>query len=262
LKYPDRYALRHTLGERFYPTSVELCMSVCTSLRLAILFTLFCGTPLFAQESGGGRPQDEAQRSLEIRANTLLDETMKIVADRASDFNQHVADINLVRPLELGNLDSSTVLNSIVSVRSFLSYLNDYQSSNDSLARTFQDSLFAIRHDMPPGVSESALDAFEKSYEADHTAFNKYLTTLHKLYGQVLDVLTFLRSTPYTLSKTKLEFTKQADVNRYQELMRPIDATSRELKKAGEESRKATQIANSRIQDINKAQQQPKRKKK
>jgi hypothetical protein len=237
-------------------------MSVLTSLRLALLLSLFCAAPLFAQSEEKEMPQDEAQRSLEIRANRLLDETMKIVADRASDFNQHVADINLVRPLELGNLDSNTVLNSSVSVRSFLGYLNDYQSSNDSLARAFQDSLFAIRHDMPPGVSEAALDAFEKSYDADHTAFNKYLTTLHKLYGQVLDVLTFLRTTPYTLSKTKLEFTKQADVSRYQELMRPIDATSRELKKAGEESRKATQVANSRIQDINKAQQPQKRKKK
>ena len=196
-------------------------------------------------------PEDLARQDIQNRINRVIDSTMKIVGDQAADFNARIAEINEARPLELQNFDSVQITTNISRVLQFVSYLTQFRTKDDSLARMLEDTLFALNEEIPESRDQKMLEAFQQSYTADRKAFNKYVTTLQKLYSEVLNVLFFMQHANYEVQNNQLQFKSSKDVTEYQKLMKPIDACSKELKKASEESRKATQWANKKISEIN-----------
>jgi hypothetical protein len=227
---------------------------VSTKLSFRYLFVGFLvmlgfATSVRAQESQG----DALRRDILQRANKMINATMKALSTETNSFNTHIAEINKVRPLELTNLDSEHVAQNISNVMNFLGYLKTSQASSDSLAHWLEDTLFSLKNDSPGERVDPALKVFSESFSADRTAFNAYLSTLDKLYNDVLNVLLFMQHAKYSLAKGQLEFRVHEDVLEYKKLMKVIDKTSAELQKASDASRKATEWANKKITELNAA---------
>ena len=206
---------------------------------------------LLSSNARAQAPEDLARQDIQNRINRVIDSTMKIVGDQASDFNARIAAINEARPLELQNFDSVQIATNISRVLQFVDYLTQFRTADDSLSRMLEDSLFVLHEGIPESRDRKTLEAFQESYAADRKAFNKYVATLRKLYSEVLDALLFMQHANYEVQNNQLQFKSSKDIAEYRKLMKPIDATSKELKKASEESRKATQWANKKIAEIN-----------
>ena len=216
-------------------------------LALIICCAAFLGSQARAQST-----EDLARQDIKNQVNRVIDTTMKIVGDRAAEFNVRIAAINETRPLELQNFDSTRVSANISRILEFVDYLAWIRTTDDSLARGLEDSLFIIQGEIPPeSQDQKALEAFQESYAADRKAFDTYVVTLRKLYSEVLNVLLFMQHADYKIDNNQLQFKSSNDIAKYRKLMKPIDATSKELKKASDLSRKATEWANQKIAEIN-----------
>jgi hypothetical protein len=213
-------------------------------LFIAVLFVYVI--PVRAQSE-----DDLAQQDVKNRINRIIDTAMGIAHDRAADFNARIATINEARPLELANFDSSHIANNVTRVIDFSNYLAGFRRTDDSLGRALEDSLFILHEEIPQTQDRVTLEAFQDSYATDLKAFDSYVETLGTLYSEVLDVLLFVQQSSYEIHNDQLQFRSQKDVAEYRKLMKPIDATSTALKKASEESRKATALANQKIAEIN-----------
>ena len=196
----------------------------------------------------------DAQQELRVRVDKVIQSAMDAIQANTVEFNDEIAKMNEVRPLELQNLDSAHVATNMAVSVQFLEFLKHAQIEEDSLSRVLEDSVYAIQQSMPPGVEENALNAFGESHSGDRKAFDGYIGSLSKLYSQVLDVLSFLHHTNYRVGKTGLEIASKEDAAQYTKLMKAIDATSAELQKASQESQKATALANKKIAEFNAAQ--------
>lgn len=221
----------------------------------AFVILLFLSLASAAQAQTGAAAEATALHNVENRANRLIDTTMKIVAERVAAFNEQVSEINQVRPLELASLDSASVAANIPKIIAFTTYLANYKSTSDSLGRLLEDTLYALQSEIPPNTPDNSLAAFQKSYTADREAFDVYAEKLRGLYQNVLDVLLFMQHAHYHIVKNQLQISVKSEIDTYQSLMKKIDASSKELKVAMEESRKATAFANKKIEEINKKSQ-------
>jgi hypothetical protein len=227
---------------------------VLVKLSIRYLFLIVLGALLLAKGASAQDSQTDAlRRDIMNRANKMIDMTMKALSTETNTFNTHISDINKARPLELTNFDSVRIADNISNVVAFLGFLKTTHTSSDSLAQGLEDTMFALKNDSPGERLDKALQVFSESFTADRTAFNDYLTTLDKLYGQVLNVLLFMQHAKYTIAKGQLEFRAHDDVLQYKQLMRVIDKTTTELQKASAASRQATEWANKKITDLNAA---------
>jgi hypothetical protein len=154
-------------------------------------------------------------------------------------------------PLESIHLDSATIQKNIHTINDFLSYLEEYRLGGQALSKTLTDSITSIRTELPKKNRKKFLVSFEKAYTKDVNAFDGYIVSLSKLFKRVNTTLEFLAQTPFEISKAKsIEFTSEADHNRFKDLMASVEAANKELGKATESSKKATAEANTVMQDV------------
>jgi len=227
---------------------------VSVKLSIRYLFLIVFGVLLLANgASAQDASGDALRRDIMNRANKMIDMTMKALSSETNTFNTHISDINKARPLELANFDSVHIADNISNIVTFLGFLKTTHVSSDSLARGLEDTMFALKNDSPGERLDKALQVFSESFSADRTAFNDYLTTLDKLYGQVLNVLLFMQHAKFSIANNQLEFRAHDDVLQYKQLMRVIDKTTAELQKASAASRQATEWANKKIAELNAA---------
>jgi hypothetical protein len=205
---------------------------------------------LIPPSAKGQSSEDNALRELKNRAVRIINSTMTALGERTQEFNSRMASMNEARPLEAKNLDSILVSNNISGALQFIEYLKSYQKFGDSLSRALEDSLEALKEETPTGAEEQAFDAFGESFLADHKAWNKYIGTLRDLYSEVLDALLYLQRTDHSMVHEQVQFKSAKDAAAYNKLMKPIEVTVKESKKAIEESKKATEWANQKIAEI------------
>jgi hypothetical protein len=227
------------------PAQLNMLMKVLSIL--AILSLLCFSAPASAQQ----KPAEQYVLQIENRATMVINATMEQVGERAEDFNKQISHIFGLMPLESIHLDSATIAKNIVTINDFLNYLEDYRAGGKALSRTLTDSITAIRAELPAKNRKKFLVSFEKAYNKDVNAFDGYIVSLSKLFKRVNSTLEFLSNSTFTISKSKsIEFTSQADHDRFKELMAAVDAANKELSKATESSKKATAEANTVMQDV------------
>jgi hypothetical protein len=213
----------------------------------ATLSLLWFSTPASAQQ----KPAEQYVLQIENRATMVINATMEQVGERAEDFNKQISHIFGLMPLESIHLDSATIAKNTITINDFLKYLEDYRLGGKALSRALTDSITAIRAELPAKNRKKFLVSFEKAYNKDVNAFDGYIVSLSKLFKRVNSTLDFLSTTKFTISKSKsIEFTTQADHDRFKDLMASVDAANKELSKATESSKKATAEANTVMQDV------------
>lgn len=215
------------------------------SVLVALLLLL--ANPAMAQKADPERFVME----IENRATTVINQTMEQVGERAEDFNQQISRIFGLMPLESIHLDSATIRKNMGTISEFLVYLESYRTSGKSLSQTLNDSIIAIRKELPAKNRKRFLVSFEKAYNKDVNAFDAYIVALSKLFKRVNTTLGYLGATEFGISEAKsLEFQNQADHDRFKELMSAVESANKELSKSTEQSKKATAEANTVMQDV------------
>lgn len=188
-----------------------------------------------------------------------LNSSIARLAEHTEDFNSHVSAINLVRPFDGPNLDSSRIESTISSVLQFTQYLRAYIRTTDSLRTALTDSLDEFRRNDPNPDLQRSINRFEKSYKTDQSAWRDYLEALQEVYDNVLSTLLFVKSTKHDVQSGQLRFANAADLERNSEYMMKIGRLTTTLMRARNASQKATEAANKQLQALNAIHtQQPK----
>jgi hypothetical protein len=219
-------------------------------LPILIALFLFGG---IGQVRAQGSPASVPRHHVEIEDPTtdFLNRSLAELGEHTQQFNDRVTAINALRPLDLQNLDSTKIEHTISEVLRFTEYLKDFLLTTDSLHLRLTDSLFILRNADPSPDVQRSLAAFETSYKTDQHAFKTYVEVLRGVYQNVLETLLFVKSTQYRIGPNGLQFFAASDIKHYDESMGRIDRMSKDLKKASEASRKATDQANKQLLALN-----------
>ncbi|HEY3875102.1 MAG TPA: hypothetical protein VGM92_06470 [Candidatus Kapabacteria bacterium] len=216
------------------------------AITLAIVFSFLYGaSPLFCQSAKGS--DDAVRNEFENRLNTAIRIMGARVDSENAELNDRIHWMNAAAPLETAHLDSASVTTNISKILEFINYLTQARATSDTISRNFEDSLYMIKDQIPPQINIAALRRVGLAYQEDRGAFNGYLDQLNKLYSDVLDVLTFLQHSKYTLGKDKFTFDSQGDRIEYQKRMKTINDDVTDLNKASETMQKANQDANKQL---------------
>ena len=214
-------------------------------LLVSVLFvgSLSAQTPTSANSN--------ASDIIEMRANGLVNEIMDAVNARADAFNTQISQVYALMPLESIHLDSATIRKNIQSLRHFLQFLERYRAEGKVLTDRLEDSLKALRAELPKQHRARFLNTFHKVFLQDITAFDAYTVALDRLYKKVIASLEYMLSITFGVTQqNKLEFTREVDYKRYLDLMAQIEKANKEVQKASERSRKATAAANKTIEEV------------
>jgi hypothetical protein len=235
------------MGSPLNPKSLLRSYSMKFLSIAATLLVICFSAPAMAQPGS----QEQYVLQIENRATRVINSTMEQVSERAEDFNKQISRIFGLMPLESIHLDSVTIQKNIHTINDFLGYLEEYRRGGQALSKTLTDSIASIRTELPKKNRKKFLVSFEKAYTKDVNAFDGYIVSLSKLFKRVNTTLEFLAQTPFEISKAKsIEFTSEADHNRFKDLMASVEAANKELGKATEFSKKATAEANTVMQDV------------
>lgn len=215
-----------------------------------LLLLLFFVTTTFTSIASAQDQQSAFVQEIENRATNVINATMAAVGERVEDFNQRMATIYALTPLESTHLDSARIVNNMKAIETFLGYIDMYRKEAKVLTKTLTDSIVSLRAELPATQRKTFLISFEKAYTKDATAFDGYLAGLSKLFRRVNSSLEFLRYAHFTVKGTTIEFEHESDHNRYGEFMGGVQAATAEVNKAAENSKKATAEANQVMQDV------------
>ncbi len=182
------------------------------------------------------------------RASRLIDSTMGAINLRAERFNQELQIINLTKPLDATSLTPEKIASSIIKVKDFLNYLEVHRSLSVRLRKITDDSVKAMRSEMPTRVREDFLKEFLEAYHKDQESFDKYTLALTKVYVNVSEVLTFLAGAKISLVSDKIQFDSKDDYEHYQEMMDAVNKSNKKLITASADSQKATLEASEAMQ--------------
>lgn len=208
---------------------------------------LLFATQLHAQTTPQRKPlSPEAQF-----AQRLNREINSMMAGQDSEnvvLNARISAINAVRPLDPKFLDSADVAANVARVIDFTSYLKRERSWSDSLAQSFNDSMYVLSEERPEGVK--VLDAAddEASFKIERAAFNTFLDAMNKVYADVLDVLLFMQHSHYSIAKNQPVFESHEDAKEYVKLTNAVDSDSKALNNANKDLRAANAKANALMQ--------------
>ncbi len=182
------------------------------------------------------------------RASRLIDSTMGAINLRAERFNQELQIINLTKPLDATSLTPEKIASSIIKVKDFLNYLEVHRSLSVRLRKITDDSVKAMRSEMPTRVREDFLKEFLEAYHKDQESFDKYTLALTKVYVNVSEVLKFLAGAKISLVGDKIQFDSKDDYEHYQEMMDAVNKSNKKLITASADSQKATLEASEAMQ--------------
>jgi hypothetical protein len=210
-----------------------------------LLIVSLCAAPSIAGA------QDSTAMHAGDRVSVFLNGSLSQLGGLTEEFNQHVAAINALRPMDPENLDSSRLEATTGSVLRFTQYLQDYLHRTDSVWTGLIDSLSVLgRLDPNPDIRRS-LKAFEASYKTDQTAWKAYVQTFDRVYNEVLNTLLFLSNAPHQIADGGPRFVNRADLKRYNEFIASITKLTVTLQSAAKASEKATAAANKQLQSLN-----------
>jgi hypothetical protein len=187
--------------------------------------------------------------ALEARTTQFVDGVMNRTAERLTKFNERMTAINELRPLDPAKLNSEQITKSLETLEEFVTYLKTYPAESKTLLKIVDDSIKRLRAVAPKEYRKEYMAPFRKAFHSDLEAFDTYTKELSGLYTTVADVLTFLRSSEFTMVEGQIQFKNKSDYDRYIELMSGVEGRSKTLAKAAEESRKATDMANQLLRD-------------
>ncbi len=193
------------------------------------------------------RAQDDPD-ALSLRASQLIDSTMASLNIRAQRFNEELAKINAVKPLEITSLAKEVVPKNREKVKDFLNYLEVYRSLSGKQRQEVEDSANSLREKMPSRHQATFLKDFIEAYEMDQNAFDKYTLALTKVFTNINAVLLFIETSKMTIQDTKLQFTDKKEYEKYSELIEAVEKSNKRLINASAASQKATIDASSIMQ--------------
>ena len=231
-------------------------------IRLQIVLFLFA----ISIVSSVSAQKKDPMAMMTSRASRLIDSTMSAINLRAERFNQELQVINQTKPLDAASLTPEKIPSSITKVKDFLGYLEVHRALSVRLRKMTDDSVKAMRSEMPTRVREDFLKEFLEAYHKDQESFDKYTLALTKVYVNVSEVLKFLageislvgdKHPKFGLERTKakislvgdkIQFESKEDYEHYQEMMDAVNKSNKKLITASADSQKATLEASEAMQ--------------
>ncbi len=213
-------------------------------IRLQIVLFLFA----ISIVSSVSAQKKDLMTMMSTRASRLIDSTMGAINLRAERFNQELQVINQTKPLDAASLTPEKIPISITKVKDFLGYLEVHRALSVRLRKMTDDSVKAMRSEMPTRVREDFLKEFLEAYHKDQESFDKYTLALTKVYVNVSEVLKFLAGAKISLVGDKIQFDSKDDYEHYQEMMDAVNKSNKKLITASAESQKATLEASEAMQ--------------
>ena len=186
--------------------------------------------------------------AIQLRASKLIDSTMASLNIRAKRFNQELAIINAVNPLETSSLTKENIAKTREKIKDFLGYLEVYRSLSVKLKEEMTDSVNTLRAKMPSRHRPTFLQEFLDAYELDQGTFDKYTLALTKLYTNIDAVVAFIQTSNVTIKDNRFQFSDKKEYDKYTELMAPVEKSNRKLISASANSQKATMDASEIMQ--------------
>ena len=193
------------------------------------------------------RAQDDPD-GLNIRASRLIDSTMAALNLRAQRFNEELAKINAVKPLDVTSLGKEVIPNNRGKVKDFLGYLEVYRSLSGKQKEEVEDSVTVLKAKMPSRHRATFLKDFLEAYNLDQSAFDKYILALTKVFTNINAALAFIETSNVTIKDTKLQFTDKEEYEKYSELIAAVEKSNKRLINASAASQKATIDASEMMQ--------------
>ena len=213
-------------------------------IRLQIVLFLFA----ISIVSSVSAQKKDPMAMMTSRASRLIDSTMSAINLRAERFNQELQVINQTKPLDAASLTPEKIPISITKVKDFLGYLEVHRALSVRLRKMTDDSVKAMRSEMPTRVREDFLKEFLEAYHKDQESFDKYTLALTKVYVNVSEVLKFLAGAKISLVGDKIQFDSKDDYEHYQEMMDAVNKSNKKLISASADSQKATLEASEAMQ--------------
>ena len=213
-------------------------------IRLQIVLFLFA----ISIVSSVSAQKKDLMTMMSTRASRLIDSTMSAINLRAERFNQELQVINQTKPLDAASLTPEKIPISITKVKDFLGYLEVHRALSVRLRKMTDDSVKAMRSEMPTRVREDFLKEFLEAYHKDQESFDKYTLALTKVYVNVSEVLKFLAGAKISLVGDKIQFDSKDDYEHYQEMMDAVNKSNKKLITASADSQKATLEASEAMQ--------------
>jgi hypothetical protein len=191
---------------------------------------------LLSIEAGGlataQTPSNDPVELVQERASSVIAGLMQRSSQRTQRFNQEMSKINLLRPLDASNLDAEHIAFSMKKLHAFLDFLGEYRDSSATMLKTLEDSVAALRAEMPRNYQETFLSTFLKAYSDDSKAFDGYTLAISALDKQVADVLHLLEHSKHQVANKMVKFSDPEEYKSYQALMKSLDERNADLAKA------------------------------
>ncbi|MBS1904282.1 MAG: hypothetical protein JSS75_11305 [Bacteroidetes bacterium] len=184
--------------------------------------------------------RNDPMEAMNHRASRLIDSSMQRLNLRAERFNEELGKINKARPLDPSMLSAEKIKENTGKINDFLAYLDVYRSLSANMRKQVDDSVAAMRSEMPIRVRKAYLQEFLDAYASDQTAFDKYTMALTNVYTNVKQVLEFISTAKVQVVDGKLSFTDKTEYEQYETLMNKVNAANRKLVSASAASQKAT----------------------
>jgi hypothetical protein len=215
------------------------------TLAAFLTIILLSSTAVFAQETKVG-PVKLKERD----AAMTIDRVIRVSTGRMENFNNEIQVLNSMRPLEVANLDSASIVKNLQLVQHSLAWFKAYQDTANWLARTLRDSITIYRNAVPAEYRAKFLKTFEDAYAADVANSQNYTTNLLSVWNQVADMLHFMQSAKYLIEGGKLNFPDKATYDAYVALMTKFDLANKAFIAAGEANRTSLAGLNAALKDL------------
>lgn len=173
-------------------------------------------------------------------AAKLIDSVMSRLNLRAEIFNDEIARVNKLRPLEAENLTKVKIEANIPIIKEFLSYLDVYRSVSDREKAAIADSIASLRLYLPKSRQKKYLKEFEDAYALDQAAFYRYTLALTALYTNVLELLNFMQTAQTEIKDNKITFKNQKEYHHYEQIMAKVEKQVKRQGRASLASQKAS----------------------
>ena len=205
-----------------------------------VLFVFFTGaTPVRAQYDPD---------ALNALGSQLIDSTMASLNIRAQRFNEELAKINALKPMDVTSLAKETIPKNRAKIKEFLSFLEVYRAESATLRQGIEDTVNALRSHMPSRHQASFMKEFLDAYDLDQNAFDKYTLALTKVFTNINAALDYIDQSDVTIKDNKLQFTSKGVYDKYSELITAVEKSNKKLINASAASQKATIDASSMMQ--------------
>jgi hypothetical protein len=217
---------------------------------LCAFVLLFCLSIEAGASATAQTPSNDPVELIQERASHVVAGIMQRNSLRTARFNQEMSKINLLRPLDAVNLDSAHIPATTLKMHAFLDFLGQYRDSSTAILRTLEDSVAALRADMPHEYQETFLSKFLAAYTQDSKAFDGYTLAISSLDKQVAEILHFLEHAKHGVVNNMVKF-NDADIYKdYQALMKTLNERNADLAKASQLPRQTQPVLQESLNNL------------